>query len=145
MPSVSIQRHQLMYTLGVQRSFTAWHYLVGGNWGAENLPHTHDYRLELRLEAAALDHNGYCVDIVQVEAALDAFVAEHAGATLNDLPAFEGLNPSIEHFCRIAAASLAAGVVAPNLTALAVRIWENEIAWAEYRMPLFYATTQSAQ
>ncbi len=64
-----------MFTLGVQRQFTAWHYLIGGDWGAENLPHTHDYRLEIRLEATTLDRHGYCVDIVQVEAALDAFVA----------------------------------------------------------------------
>ena len=122
-----------MYTLAVQRTFTAWHYLIGGDWGAENQPHTHDYRLELRLDAATLDEHGYCVDIVKVEAALDAFVATLAGATLNDLPPFAGLNPSIEHFCRIAAESLAPAVAAPNLTAITVRIWENTIAWAEYR------------
>lgn len=125
-----------MYQLGVQRSFTAWHYLVGGDWGAENQPHTHDYRLELRLEASSLDQHGYCVDIVQVEAALDAFVDEYRGATLNDMTPFAGLNPSIEHFCRIAAETLAPRIAAPNLTGVAVRIWENEIAWAEYRMEL---------
>lgn len=125
-----------MYTLAVQRSFTAYHYLVGGDWGAENQRHAHDYILELRLEAATLDQHGYCVDIVQVEAALDAFVARHADATLNDLPAFSGLNPSIEHFCRIAAEELRTQITAPNLTALSVRIWESDIAWAEYRLPL---------
>lgn len=125
-----------MYTLGVQRSFTAYHYLVGGDWGAENQRHAHDYKLELRLESATLDKHGYCVDIVEVEAALDAFVQAHAGATLNDLPAFAGLNPSIEHFCRIAAETLREGIAAPNITALSVRIWENEIAWAQYRLAL---------
>jgi 6-pyruvoyltetrahydropterin/6-carboxytetrahydropterin synthase len=123
-----------MYTLGVQRSFTAYHYLVGGDWGAENQRHAHDYKLELRLDASSLDQHGYCVDIVQVEEALDAFVQAHAGATLNDLPPFAGLNPSIEHFCRIAAEALRTPVAAPNLTALSVRIWENDIAWAEYRL-----------
>lgn len=123
-----------MYTLGVQRSFTAYHYLVGGDWGAENERHAHDYKLELRLEAATLDKHGYCVDIVNVEAALDAFVDAHREATLNDLPAFAGLNPSIEHFCRIATETLSERVDAPNVTSFSVRIWENEIAWAEYRL-----------
>lgn len=125
-----------MYTLGVQRSFTAFHFLVGGDWGAENQRHSHDYKMELRLDAASLDRHGYCVDIVEVEAALDALVAAHAGATLNDLPAFAGLNPSIEHFCRIAVETLRASIAAPNLIALSVRIWENDIAWAEYRLDL---------
>jgi 6-pyruvoyltetrahydropterin/6-carboxytetrahydropterin synthase len=125
-----------MYTLGVQRKFSAVHYLIGGDWGAENQPHTHDYVLEVRLEAKSLDQHGYCVDIVQVDAALDAFVAAHAGATLNHLPAFAGLNPSIEHFARIAAHTFADALQAPNLTAVTVRIWENDIAWAEYRHAL---------
>ncbi len=125
-----------MYTLGVQRHFSAVHYLIGGDWGAENQPHAHDYLLEVRLEASALDQHGYCVDIVQVDAVLEAFVAQHAGATLNDLPAFAGLNPSIEHFARIAAHTLAEPLRAPNLTAVTVRIWENDIAWAEYRRTL---------
>ena len=58
------------YTLGVEREFIAQHYLVGGDWGAENQLHSHAYRLELQLEADHLDAFGYCVDIVQVEAAL---------------------------------------------------------------------------
>jgi len=123
-----------MYTLGVQRSFTAFHYLIGGDWGAENQRHSHDYVLEVRIEASTLDEHGYCVDIVQVESLLDAFVAQHAGATLNDLSTFAGLNPSIEHFARIAAQTFAESLRAPNLTALIVRIWENDIAWAEYRL-----------
>jgi len=125
-----------MYTLGVQRHFTAIHYLIGGDWGAENQPHSHDYLLEVRLEARTLDEHGYCVDIVQVDAELEVFVARHDGATLNDLPAFAGLNPSIEHFARIAAQTLTETLRAPNLAAITVRIWENDIAWAEYRQTL---------
>ncbi len=125
-----------MYTLGVERDFVAQHFLVGGDWGAENQLHSHAYRLELLLEADALDAHGYCVDIVQVEAALDAAVAGLRDRTLNELPAFAGLNPSIEHFCRILCEQLAQAVHAPNLTAVTVRVWENRIAWASYRLAL---------
>ena len=90
-----------MYTLAVQRDFIAQHYLVGGDWGAENQPHSHHYRLELRLEGDHLDQHGYLVDIVEVERQLDDLVAAHRDKMLNDLPEFAGLNPSIEHFTHI--------------------------------------------
>lgn len=124
-----------MYTLAVQRAFVARHFLTGGDWGPENFLHAHDYRLELEVEAEALDAHGYCVDIVAVEAALDGIVARFAGAVLNEDPDFVGLNPSIEHFARIIWNALAGQIVAPNLTALTIHIWESDIARASYRRP----------
>lgn len=122
-----------MYTLAVQRDFVAQHYLIGGDWGPENQLHSHHYRIELRLEGSTLDQHGYLVDIVDVERHLDALVAHYRDHTLNDLPEFAGLNPSIEHFCRILCETLAARIRAETLSAVAVLIWENEIAWASYR------------
>ena len=54
-------------------------------------------------------------------------------ADLNSLPEFEGLNPSIEHFARIWCRKLRKKINTTALTALSVKIWENEVAWAEYR------------
>lgn len=123
-----------MYSLSVRRDFVAQHYLVGGDWGPENDRHSHHYVLELKLEGAALDRHGYLVDIVEVEAHLDALVARYRDRTLNDLPEFDGLNPSIEHFARILATALSDGIAAPNLSAVGVTVWENDIAAASYRL-----------
>jgi 6-pyruvoyltetrahydropterin/6-carboxytetrahydropterin synthase len=125
-----------MYTLAVRRSFVAQHFLIGGDWGTENFWHSHHYQLELQLEGQTLNQFGYLVDIVQVEAALNALVSTYRDKTLNDLPEFANLNPSIEHFTRIAAHQLAPQVYAPNLSGLVVKIWENEIAWASSRVAL---------
>lgn len=125
-----------MYTLSLQRRFTAWHHLIGGDWGAENQPHTHDYKLELRLEGAQLDQHGYLVDLVEVERQLEAFTARWRDADLNAAPEFAGLNPSLEHFARIAAEALAAALGGRGLAALTVRLWENETAWANCRLEL---------
>lgn len=121
------------YTLAVKRDFVAQHFLIGGDWGAENFKHSHHYVLELQLEGDRLDQHGYLVDIVDVEKHLNALVAHYRDQTLNNLPEFAGLNPSIEHFTRIVAETLAAQIKAETLTALTVKIWENEIAWAAYR------------
>ena len=122
-----------MYTLAVKRAFVAQHFLIGGDWGAENFWHSHHYQLELQLEGAALDQHGYLVDIVDVEQRLNEIVAYYRDKTLNDLPEFAGLNPSIEHFTRIVCLTLAERLRIPNIHALTVRIWENDIAWAAYR------------
>ena len=122
-----------MYTIAVQRDFIAQHFLIGGDWGPENEKHSHHYRVEVRISGRELDAHGYLVDIVEVERQLDALVARYRDATFNDLPEFQGLNPSIEHFARILCESLARSLNQPNVEQIAVRVWENDIAWAEYR------------
>lgn len=124
----------MMYTVAVKRDFVAQHYLIGGDWGPENDLHSHHYAIELRLVGAELDRHGYLVDIVDIEQHLDAAVADYRDRTLNDLPVFVGLNPSIEHFARILAERLSAAIRAENILALEVVLWENEIAWASCRL-----------
>ena len=123
-----------MYTVAVKRDFIAQHFLIGGDWGAENDLHSHHYLIELQLEGASLDKHGYLVDIVDIESNLDALVAEYRDKTLNDLPTFSGLNPSIEHFSRILCETLSGRIAAPNISAFTVKLWENEIAWAAFRL-----------
>ena len=121
-----------MYTVAVKRDFIAQHYLIGGDWGAENEKHSHHYQVEVQLEGADLDQHGYLVDIVDIEKALDALVARYRDHTLNDLPEFASLNPSIERFARILCQSLAAHIRAANLRLITVKLWENEQAWASF-------------
>ena len=123
-----------MYTLGVRRDFIARHFLIGGDWGPENYPNSHHYILELQLEGMELDQHGYLVDIVDVEKHLDETVNYYKEQMLNDKPEFAGLNPSLEHFARILAMSLSEAIKAGNIVALKVVLWENESAWAAYRV-----------
>lgn len=123
-----------MYTLGVRREFIARHFLIGGDWGPENDPNSHHYVLELQMEGGELDQHGYLVDIVDVEKHLDNIVNYYKEQMLNDKPEFAGLNPSIEHFSRILATTLSERIKADNIRAIKVVLWENESAWAAYRV-----------
>jgi 6-pyruvoyltetrahydropterin/6-carboxytetrahydropterin synthase len=123
-----------MYTLGVRRDFIARHYLIGGDWGPENFPNSHHYILELQLEGRELDQHGYLVDIVDVLAHLDGVIGTYREQMLNECAAFAGLNPSIEHFARILAASLSEKITAANISTLKVVLWENDSAWAAYQV-----------
>jgi 6-pyruvoyltetrahydropterin/6-carboxytetrahydropterin synthase len=123
-----------MYSVAVKRDFIAQHFLIGGDWGDENEKHSHHYQLELILEGAELDRHGYLVDIVEIEAHLNALVKRYCDRTLNELAEFAGLNPSIEHFTRILCQEFNERIQAPNIRRLTVKLWENEIAWAAYRL-----------
>lgn len=121
-----------MYTTAVQRDFVAQHFLIGGDWGAENTKHSHPYQVQVELSGDTLDQHGYLVDIVEITRALEELVLYLREQTLNDLPEFAGLNPSIEHLSRIFCHAFMKRIHAPNLTRIRVQIWENEIAWSAY-------------
>jgi len=123
-----------MYTLAVRRDFISRHFLIGGDWGGENFPNSHQYILELQLEGKELDQHGYLVDIVDVEKHLDDVLGMYKEQMLNDCAEFAGLNPSIEHFARILATSLNGRITAANVSMLRVVLWENESAWAAYTL-----------
>jgi 6-pyruvoyltetrahydropterin/6-carboxytetrahydropterin synthase len=120
-----------MYAVAIKRDFVAQHHLVGGDWG-ENRNHSHNYKVELQLEGEELDSHGFLVDMVDLEAQLDAQVRYYANRTLNELPEFAGLNPSIERFAFILCDALSARIDTPAELIITVKIWENDNAWASH-------------
>jgi 6-pyruvoyltetrahydropterin/6-carboxytetrahydropterin synthase len=87
---------------------------------------------EIRVEGAELNRHGYLIDIVELNGAVNDVITEGAERTLNDLPAFAGLNPSLEHFARIFWDGFIARV-ALHGRLVTVKLWENERDWAAYR------------
>jgi 6-pyruvoyltetrahydropterin/6-carboxytetrahydropterin synthase len=125
-----------MYQLCLQREFEASHFLIGGDWGAENEIHAHRYRLEWILEGHQLDKHGYLVDLTNVDEHLAAVLSRYRGKVSNDLPEFSGINPSLEHFCGVLSDRLSPRLSGSSLQAHIVRLWESETAWAALRQAL---------
>ena len=121
-----------MYSVTDRRDFIAQHFLIGGDWGAENNLHSHHYRVEVTLEGTNLDAHGYLVDIVDIEQHVDNLVKHYSDCTLNDLPQLHNLNPSLERFAQLFQEALVSRITAPTLSKMTVTIWENELAWASY-------------
>lgn len=122
-----------MYSIAVQKEFIAQHFLIGGDWGDENFLHSHDFLLELEIEHDSLNQHGYLVDIVDIEAGLEQVVSYFKDKTLNELPEFEGLNPSIEHFSRIIWEKVVEQITPPGNGVLKIKLWENKTCWAAYK------------
>ena len=121
-----------MYTVAVQREFIARHYMIGGDFGPENQPHSHAYRVEIRLTGPTLDRHGFLVDIDPLSTGLEETLAVVRDKTLNDLPEFQGLNPSIEHLARVLCRALRSRIPAARLSEIRVTVWESASAWAAY-------------
>lgn len=123
-----------MYSVAVKQDMIAQHYLVGGDWGAENHPHSHHYEIEVKVESLELDQHGYLVDIVKIEEELQVVIDYFGDKMLNDQPEFKGLNPSIEHFSRIICERLLQEIKPPGSGRFSVKIWENQACWAAYAL-----------
>jgi 6-pyruvoyltetrahydropterin/6-carboxytetrahydropterin synthase len=87
----------------------------------------------LQLAGAELDAHGFLVDIVDVNTHLDALVSHYRDNLLNDLPEFSGLNPSLEHFARLACTTLEERLP-PGVGLVRVQLWESASAWAAFEI-----------
>jgi 6-pyruvoyltetrahydropterin/6-carboxytetrahydropterin synthase len=125
------------HQLAVTREFIAQHYLtVPDPEPPEGEVHSHRFTVEVRFAGPELGEYGYLVDIDAVESILAELEDRYRDAVLNDLPEFEGLNPSIEHFARLFGDHVADAMADPNPATLVVRIWEDDLAWASHRRTL---------
>lgn len=121
-----------MYTVCVSREFVAQHYLTVPNPGPEGDLHSHTYEVEVRLAGSDLDEYEYLVDIDELTAVVDAVVDRYRDATLNELPEFDGANPSVERFSRVFYGRCLDALDDDRIERAEVRIWEDDVAWAAY-------------
>jgi 6-pyruvoyltetrahydropterin/6-carboxytetrahydropterin synthase len=125
------------YRLTVRREFIAQHILtVPDPEPPEDEVHSHAFTVEVEFAAPELGPYGYLVDINAVEVALDDLEARYRDTTLNELPEFEELNPSVERFARFFGDRLADRLDPATATRLTVRMWEDDLAWASHERVL---------
>ncbi len=121
-----------MYTVTVVEDFVAQHYLTVPNPGPEGDPHSHHYEFELTFRGPELNEYDYLVDIDDVEAAVDDLLARYEDTMLNDLPEFEGYNPSVERFAAVVWERVTDAVTDDTVESVTVTVWEDDEASAAY-------------
>ncbi|MFC7114045.1 6-pyruvoyl tetrahydropterin synthase family protein [Natronoarchaeum sp. GCM10025703] len=125
-----------MYAVSVSHSFVAQHWLTVPDPGPEGTLHSHHFTVEVSFEGPELGKYGYLVDIDAVIDSLEATVAEFRDETLNDLPAFEGQNPSAERFARIFGDRLLERLQPETATRLTVALQEDDVATVTHERTL---------
>ena len=117
-----------MYAVSVSRSCIAQHFLTVPDPGPEGTLHSHRFGIEATFRGPELNEYGYLVDIDAVIEALEAVVDGLSDRTLNDLPAFEGVNPSAEHLARVVGDRLVERLAPETATRLVVTVREDDVA-----------------
>ncbi|KKF39019.1 6-pyruvoyl tetrahydropterin synthase [Halorubrum saccharovorum] len=125
-----------MYATTVLTDFVAQHYLTVPDPGPEGVPHSHHFEVELIFRGPELNAHDYLVDIDDAEAALADLADRYRDELLNDLPEFEGDNPSVERFARVIFERVTDAVTDETVAELAVTVWEDDAAAATYDAPV---------
>ncbi|HHF7367184.1 TPA: 6-pyruvoyl tetrahydropterin synthase family protein [Legionella bozemanae] len=123
----------MMHHLMLRKNFIAQHFLIGKDFGAENLRHSHHYSFELEIENTKLDPFNFLIDIVEVRAHIDQLISYFQDKILNELPEFKNQNPSLELFSKILWQKFNNHIELPVDSQITVRLWEDDIAQASYR------------
>lgn len=122
-----------MFELRVKVDFPAAHCLEGYPGDCARL-HGHNWVLEVFARSRKLDSIGMAMDFRTLKRAAKELVAPWDHQYLNELPDFQGINPSAEQIAHMAFQRLQALLTqqAPGTWIDRVTVWENERSAATY-------------
>ena len=119
-----------LYTLTVRTSFAAAHRLRAYDGNCERL-HGHNWRVEVAVESPALDERGIALDFRVLKASLQDLLSRYDHRYLNEVPPFDGLNPSSENLARHLYEEMEKSVPSPARVSR-VTVGESDDARADY-------------
>ena len=122
-----------LYALTVRTSFAAAHRLREYEGNCERL-HGHNWQVEVTVESDSLDAGGIAIDFRAIKGALGELLAGFDHRYLNEVPPFDGINPSSENIARHLFEEMERKIPGPVRVAR-VTVWESEDARAEYSRP----------
>lgn len=121
-----------MYYSSITAGFSSAHALRNYGGKCERL-HGHNWKVEVTVGCERLDDVGMGLDFTVLRKQTAEAIAELDHRFLNELPAFSECNPSSELIAQHIFERLAVSVDDGRVQVVAVKVWESEGSWAEYR------------
>ncbi|HLK62975.1 MAG TPA: 6-carboxytetrahydropterin synthase QueD [Bryobacteraceae bacterium] len=122
-----------MFEVTIEETFAAGHALRNYRGKCENV-HGHNYRCQVTVEGAELDHIGLLVDFVELKKVVHTVLDRMDHQWLNEFPPFDVLNPSAENMAKYIYDEICEGLKArPGVRVGAIRLWETDTSSATYR------------
>ena len=121
-----------MYLTTIATTFSAAHFLREYEGRCENL-HGHNWRVEVTVRCTELDRAGMGLDfrLLKEKTANVLGLLDHS--VINEKGPFTTLNPSSENLARYIFEEMTGALDDTRVTMHAVKVWESETSWAEYR------------
>lgn len=120
-----------MYELKVITRFAAAHRLTMVGAKCENM-HGHNWKIEVVLSGDRLNAAGVLMDFGDIKARLREIIGRLDHQFLNELPIFEGRQPSSERIAAFVADQLRDALDTPGVRVSRVSAWESEDACATW-------------
>ena len=121
-----------MYYSAITATFSSAHALRNYCGKCERL-HGHNWRVEVTVGSTELDAAGMGLDFTVLRAKTAEVVADLDHRFLNELEPFREASPSSELIARHFFERIAAAVDDGRVRVVAVKVWESDGCWAEYR------------
>ena len=121
-----------LYALTVRASFAAAHRLREYDGNCERL-HGHNWQVEVTVESPTLDERGIALDFRILKTSLHDLLSRFDHRYLNEVPPFDGMNPSSENLARHLYEEIGKSVPAPARVSR-VTVWESDDARADYSL-----------
>lgn len=122
---------QSRYRLTVFADFAAAHSLRGYPGDCSRL-HGHNWKVEVEVEATALDDLGMGVDFKAIKQAARGLAAELDHRNLNDITPFDRVNPTAENIAAWFYRGLSGTLNTATVRVASVTLWETETAGVKY-------------
>ena len=119
------------FTLRVLTDFASAHTLRGYPGQCAHL-HGHNWKVEVEVEATALDDIGMAVDFKVVKSLAREIAGRLDHQYLNDLEPFTQINPTAENIAQWFFREMAREINQPGLRVSALTLWETERACVRY-------------
>jgi 6-pyruvoyltetrahydropterin/6-carboxytetrahydropterin synthase len=123
------------YEVGTSAELTAFH-VIPGMPPPEGERHSHDYRIDVRVERRRLDERGMVCDLDVLNGALQGVVMRLAGTDLESIRPEGAEAVTVEVLARHVHAALRDAVRLAGGEVLRVRVWESSVAFGGYGGPV---------
>jgi len=115
------------YTMKILLDFAAAH-LLRDYEGVCNRLHGHNWKVEVLVTAAKLDHVGMGMDFKVIKDATRELIGKLDHRNLNDIPPFDKINPTAENISEYLYSELSKVLNADGIKVSAVTLWETDRA-----------------
>lgn len=120
-----------MFYIKVKGNFSAAHRIYGYPGDCSNL-HGHNWKVKIVIASSELDELGMACDFREAKKILNDSLGELDHSYLNDIPDFEGKNPTSERIAKKLYDDISAQLP-ENLDLQSVEIFESDTSSVEYR------------
>ncbi|MGB1580621.1 MAG: 6-carboxytetrahydropterin synthase QueD [Nevskiales bacterium] len=119
------------YTLKVRTEIAASH-IIEGHTGKCARLHGHNWKIDVEVQVKHLDSLGMGMDFADLKAETQAVTEPLDHRHLNDLPGFEGINPTAENVAAYVYREVSSRINTDDIRVSQVTIWETDRASVAY-------------